>query len=252
MSWISTLLAGSIGWMFGGPLGALAGVAIAHVYGKSRSARYAGRAGGRRSFSDYHDRQSAYFVCMFTMLGKLSKVDGHVSKEEGDFLISFLDKNQLQGQTREFAIRLFNEGRDSKHSVEELARQFYEIAGNNKTLLSSFYDMLYALTLSDGVLHPNEKSSLESIRAIFMLDESHQRAAEARNGVSLEEQYKVLGVAANASDSEVKEAYRKKALEFHPDRIASKGLPEEFKTFAQKRFQDIQGAWEHIRAERGL
>lgn len=253
MSWLSTLLAGSIGWMLGGPLGALAGAALAHVYGKARTARYkAHGTGSKGPFTSHHERQSAFFVSMFTILGKLAKIDGQVSKEENDVLLSILDEIRLSGQQREFAIALFNKGKESSYSIEVLAQEFFNIAQTNKTLIVSFYDMLYTLAMADGVYHPAERAALESIRSIFRLDASYQRSTEAHDGTSIQECYAELGVSPNASNTAVKEAYRKKALEFHPDRIASKGLPEEFQKFAEQRFRAIKEAWDHIRAERNL
>ena len=54
------------------------------------------------------------------------------------------------------------------------------------------------------------------------------------------------------SESDVRKAYRKKASEYHPDKIAAKGLPEEFNELANSKFQEIQQAWESIREARGF
>ena len=59
--------------------------------------------------------------------------------------------------------------------------------------------------------------------------------------------YETLGVGPDASNSEIRRAYHKKATEYHPDKIAAKGLPKEFTEFANKKFQEIQNAWEEIR-----
>ena len=64
--------------------------------------------------------------------------------------------------------------------------------------------------------------------------------------------YETLGLTESASDEDVKKAYRKLTLEFHPDTIAGKGLSGEFTEFATKRFREIQEAYEEIRKERGI
>jgi DnaJ like chaperone protein len=50
---------------------------------------------------------------------------------------------------------------------------------------------------------------------------------------------------------EIKKSYRQLVREFHPDTIASKGLPDEFTRFASEKFQEIQSAYETIMAQRG-
>ena len=64
--------------------------------------------------------------------------------------------------------------------------------------------------------------------------------------------YSILGVGSDASNEEVKHRYRTLVKEFHPDRIAAKGLPEEFTRFAQDKFREIQSAYESIKRERNL
>ena len=69
-------------------------------------------------------------------------------------------------------------------------------------------------------------------------------------GDSLEDAYKVLGVSADASDAEVKKAYRKLALEHHPDRVAALG--DDVRKAAEKKFQEINAAKERIWKARGI
>ena len=62
----------------------------------------------------------------------------------------------------------------------------------------------------------------------------------------------MLGLTPDATDAEVKKAYRSKVMEFHPDKIVSKGLPEEFLKFAEEKFKQVNEAYETIKKSRGL
>ena len=64
--------------------------------------------------------------------------------------------------------------------------------------------------------------------------------------------YAILGITKDASVDEIKKAYRKLSIEFHPDSVASKGLPEEFTTFAAEKFRAIQEAYEKIKQDRNI
>jgi DnaJ like chaperone protein len=59
-------------------------------------------------------------------------------------------------------------------------------------------------------------------------------------------------VAPDASDEEIKKHYRTLVKEFHPDRIAAKGLPDEFTDFAESKFREIQEAYEAVKKARGI
>lgn len=69
-------------------------------------------------------------------------------------------------------------------------------------------------------------------------------------GDSLEAAYKVLGVPPTATDDEVRKAYRKLALDHHPDRVAALG--EDIRRAAEKKFQEINEAKERIYKARGM
>ena len=66
----------------------------------------------------------------------------------------------------------------------------------------------------------------------------------------IEDPYKVLGVSPDASDEEIKKAYRKLAMKYHPDKVANAG--ESIRQQANDKFRSINEAYEHIKTLRGI
>lgn len=69
-------------------------------------------------------------------------------------------------------------------------------------------------------------------------------AAEPEGVEGEQDPYKVLGVAGNASDDEIRQAYLKLANKYHPDKVDHLG--DEFKALAHRRFKEIQAAYERL------
>lgn len=248
MSWFETFMGGAVGFVLGGPLGAVAGAALANILGR-RVARMTRASAGAKSTS-FNETQGAYFVTFFTLLGKFAKIDGRVSVEEGEQLLQFLDEMKIPPQPREFAISLFNEGKDSQYRIEELAEHFYRLVPQRPDIHTTMLEMLYRMAAADKELHPAEERELHRIAQIFHIAASQQQQLRNRYFLQEEKYYAVLGVSPHASEEELRNAYRQKVKEFHPDRIMSHGLPPEFSQFAARRFREIQEAWEVVKRER--
>ena len=283
MSWFGKMIGGTIGMMIGGPLGAIAGGAIGHHLfdkqgggarrvtggpfgGATRSAyrdfsgagstagarARTGSAGSASRTSPVEERQAAYFLALFSILGKIAKADGHITREEGEMVVSFLDRMHVTGDQRQFAIRVFNEAKNSQYGAADFARQFAQMTMGQSDLRASMVDMLFQIALADKELHPAEEQMIDEVASILGITGAAFASIRNRYVGSSEHAYAVLGLSEEASDDEVKSAYRRLVQEYHPDRILSQGMPEEFVEYATQRFQEIQSAWETIKTRRGF
>lgn len=261
MGWFGKMVGGTVGLMIGGPLGAIAGAALGHhfidVPGVGGTERIEGDAWSRRTarpggIFGVENRQATFYVALFSMLGKIAKADGKVTRAEGDVLVSFLDEMGIRGQERQFAIKVFNEAKHSPYRIGDFARQFVGASRMYPQLRANLLDMLFRIALADGTLVAEEEEQIEEVARIFGLGSAEIDQLRRRYVGDADRAYSVLGVESSASDSEVRSAYRRLVQENHPDTVIGQGLPEEFVEHATKRFQEVQAAWETIKRERGI
>ena len=254
MGWFGKLTFGSLGLFFGGPLGAIAGAALGHhLIDKKQgiSTRYYGAPYEQRI--DYAEQtQAAYFVSLFSVLGKIAKIDGVVTRDEIAVVHKFIKDLQIPETEKRFAKQIFNEAKDSEYSLEEFAVQLYQATRNHPNILLSFVDLLFRVVAADGKFHPAEESALKSITSIFGISDAQYNNLKSAYFDDLEKYYGVLNCSPESSNEEIRSNYKKLVKDFHPDTIVSKGLPEEFTDFATKHFREIQEAYEKVRKERNF
>lgn len=264
MSWFGKLTLGSLGLFFGGPLGAVAGAALGHILIDKGSKfqnqlnysgpNYSNRNAGFRqtNFKQTEQTQAAYFVSLFSILGKLSKADGVVSREEIRVVQDFINSLPMDEREKLFAKQVFNEAKNSNYSIDDFATQLYQATRHQPTVLQSFLNLLFQLAAADGTFHPAEEKALKRIKAIFQISDQEYEHIKAMHFKGTDKYYEILECTPNSTDQEIKANYKKLAKEYHPDTIISKGLPEEFTNFATVKFQEIQEAYENVKRERKL
>ncbi|MFP5506086.1 MAG: co-chaperone DjlA [Gammaproteobacteria bacterium] len=268
MSWWGTVLGGAFGFMIGGPLGALLGAALGRRFDKGLQ----GLGDYQAQVGDQERVQTAFFTASFAVMGHLAKVDGQVSKDEIRLAEEVMARMRLDADMRRAAINLFNEGKAADFDLDAVLDQFRAECHRRRHLLQMFIEIQLHACYADGSLHAEEARVLRHICARlgfsaqeFAHLEAMVRAARefagagaqgARSGAvptrdRLAEAYKVLDVKPDASDAEVKTAYRRLMNQHHPDKLVAKGLPEEMIALATEKTQEIKAAYETIKAARG-
>jgi len=261
MAWWGKALGGAFGFMIGGPLGALMGIAFGHNFDRGM-----GSLGSGGSQADQERIQAAFFTATFSVMGYIAKADGRVTADEINLAEAVMDRLGLDPEMRKSARKLFNEGKSSDFPIDEVLRQFKSESHRRSTLMQMFLELQLQAAYADGVMHPAEKEVLVNICGhlgipVFQLDrlEEMLRAGFGRGGyetgvsakTTLEDAYAILGVDASVSDAELKKTYRRLMSQHHPDKLVSKGLPEEMIKDATEKTQQIRAAYEQVRKSRG-
>ncbi len=255
MSWLGKMIGGTIGLALGGPIGAVAGAALGHTFVDKKEDEYLKSIPGREtgSLSSNEEAQLVFFTAAFSMLAKISKADGRVKEEEINAVQRFM-KNDLQLDTagQETAKKIFRQAVSSPESFEAFARQFYTVFRYQPNIIELMLDILLRVSSADGQIAPSEEEMLLSAVRIFQYSKADFQRLKSRYVKQADPYYAVLKCDETATDQEIKKQYRTLVQEYHPDKIESKGLPEEFVKFANDKFTEIQEAYEHIRKARGF
>lgn len=241
MTWFGKIIGGGVGFMVGGPLGALVGATLGHAL---LDERVRVEQGERGPLSGVEERQAVFFTAVFAMLGKIAKADGRVCEQEIAAVRVFMTEQlRLPAAAQQFAIGVFNEAKDNDTPFEEYARQFGQVFAGDVALRTMFYQVLFSVAMVDGVLHPAEEALLRAAPVHLGLHPDIFATVRRQFGHDLSHHYAVLGLEHGASLTEVKQAYRRLAAEYHPDKVVSKGLPEDFARFAEQKFKEINEAY---------
>ncbi len=255
MGWWGKLLGGAFGFMVGGPIGALIGAALGH--GIDRGAEQHAGPGAEGLFSRQERAQAVFFTATFSVMGHLAKADGRVTRDEIEVARAVMDRLGLDARHRELAQHLFREGKDPDFPLDAVLEQLRRECRYSANLLRVFLEIQLHAAWADGAVHPAERAVLERIcerlgfsAAELARLEAMVRGAPARpEEMPLERAYELLGLEPGASAAEVKRAYRRQMSRHHPDKLVSRGLPEEMIAVATERTQQIRAAYERIRRE---
>jgi DnaJ like chaperone protein len=197
----------------------------------------------------------------FAVMGALCKADGVVSRDEIQVAESMFTRLNLSSEQRELAMAAFSRGKASSFDLDAEVSSFMRVSRGHRSLLVMFLQIQCAAIASDGNVHQNEHQMLVRVARGLGLSEADVAQLEAllRTGApgpspqhKLQDAYTALGVSSSATDSEIKQAYRRLMSQNHPDKLASRGLPESMREMAEERSREISTAYAVIKEARGF
>jgi len=244
MSIWGKILGGTAGFALGGPLGALIGLAAGHAVDRHLRQKAADAE------PDIALKNVAFTIAVIVLGAKMAKADGRVTEDE---VRAFRQVFRVpEGEIKNVA-KVFNQAKRDARGFEPYAEQIARLFRNHPAVLEELLGALFHIAQADGVYHPGEKEFLRQVAAIFGFGQAAFARIEAEHmGAQKGDPYVVLGMSHDATDAELKAAYRKLVKENHPDRLIAEGLPEEFVDLANEKLAAINAAWDRIQKERGL
>ena len=252
MNWWGKLIGTGVG-MLGGPIGLIAGAALGHIYDEDDPTP-----------QDERKARILYLAYFFSCAAKVAKADGGISANEIEVTESLIQRMGLDEKTAEFAKNVFRKAKTSRRSVDEDLKEAGRLIGYDPIVGQSFLGGLFEIIRSNGnklnelqvrfLLYGEERLKLKpgTVRLWIRGGYAPPRQDPSVDSLSLEGAYNALGLKQECSEREFKKAYRAKAGDFHPDKLKSKNLPQEFLNFANDQLTKINQAYEVISKARGI
>ena len=251
-------IAGFIGWVSAGPIGALLGFLAGSAVegflqltrqltsGEPQDAQTQYQRSSTRGYTAAEQRNS-FLVSLLVLSSAVIRADGRTHPKELETVRDFIRRNFGEQAVSE-AMRILDGLNAQQVNIYSVGSQ---IAGNmNYSQRLQLFHYLTQLSLADGEFHQNERSVLDAIASAIRLTSSDAASIIAMYHKEADSAYAVLEISPNATNDEVKSAYRRMAMKNHPDKVSTLG-PEVQKA-AEEKFRKIQEAYETIKKERGL
>ena len=231
-------IGGGLGWAFGGPLGAIIGFAIGSAFGNSSNTEeYIGGTTQQRDFN----------VSLLVLSAAVMKADGSVKKSELDYVKRFFLSNFGQERAEKYILML-REILKQDIQIYDVSQQVGRFMDYSSKLQLLHY--LFGIASADGTTHDNEVDVISVISKYMGISSSDFQSIKAMFVQQVDSAYKILGIDANATEDEIKKAYREMAKKYHPDKVAYLG--DDVRKSAEQKLQEVNEAYDKIRKQRGF
>ena len=239
---------GGLGFAVGGPIGSIIGVLIATLFEKNGADNQTSSS-TNRTFRAQRTTAGDVRVSIIVLIACVIKSDGRVLKSEINYIKPFLLKTFGEAGAKQALLllkELLKQDIDAKAVAQQIGQHI-----NYSTRLELVH-LLLAVANADGELHELELEIISSISMNMSVQDADYQSIMALYQRSKDANwaYTALEITSSATNEEVKKAYRRMAMKYHPDKVANAG--EEIRQQATDKFRAINEAYEHIKQQRGI
>lgn len=235
-------IGGGLGWIVGGgPLGGIIGFVIGSVFDGSTEAINSGKGYSKQTTA------GGYIMSLLVLTAAIMKADGKVLRSELDYVKKFLLHNFGEAAATE-GVKLLRDLLEQTIPVDAVSNQIKQNMNYSARLQLLHY--LFGIAQADNVIEPNEKEVIATIAREMGISAQDFESIQAMFVPNTDGDYKILEVERTATDEEIKKAYRRMAMKYHPDKVSHLG--DDFQKAAHEKFQSVNKAYENIKKERGI
>ncbi len=240
-------LGGGIGWAAGGPIGAILGFALGSMIDGMQSGKYEYEPHKQPNFNTPQTTPNDFILSLLILASAVMKSDQKVLRSELDFVRRFL-LQQFGSDEAERQLLILRELLKKEYDLQQVGVQIKQYMEYPSRL--QLMHFLFGLAAADSQVHAAELQLITRIAGILGIRNSDFESIKAMFVKDTTSAYRVLEVTPDASDEELKKAYRRMALKYHPDRVAHLG--DDVQKAANAKFQDLNASYEQVKKERGI
>jgi DnaJ like chaperone protein len=231
-----------LGWALGGPIGGILGLAVGSIFDSGTSV-VTGQGNDIRSRTLRGD----YAASLLVLIAAVMKADGRVMKSELDYVKRYF-VSRFGEDTASEAVVMLRDILKQEIPLRDVTQQLSQRLDYSYRL--EMLHFLFGIASADGSVSEAESVVIHRISDYMSISGSDFQSIRAMFVSQTDASYKILEVEPTVSDEEVKKAYRRMAMKYHPDKVSHLG--EDFKNVANEKFKKVQAAYDQIKKERGI
>jgi DnaJ like chaperone protein len=240
------LIGGGLGWAFGGPIGAILGFAVGSMFDNMNSGEYQAIEGAYPRQTS-RTRQADFGAALLVLSAAVMKANGVIKKSELDYVKDYYVRQFGDAKAKEYILAL-REILKQEIPTRQVCLQISNFMPHPMRLQLMHY--LFGIAKADGIVDLDEINVVQTIANYLNISQKDFDSIKAMFHKDTNSAYKVLEIEKSATETEIKKAYRKMAIKYHPDKVA--GLGEDIQNAAKEKFQKVQEAYDSICKERGI
>ncbi len=234
---------GGFGWVIGGPIGGLVGFLLGAAVDNTVSYTGASKDTGRGTKTT----RGAFNISLMVLIAAVLKADGKVVRSELDYVKRFFIQ-QFGNEAASEATLMLRDLLKKDIPIKEVCSQIRVNMDYSSRL--QLLQLLFSVSLSDGYVDASEQDVIAKIADNLNLSSQDYISIKNMFVPEVGSSYKILGIEPSASDDDIKKAYRKKAMKYHPDKVGHLG--EDHKRNAEEKFKKVNEAYDKIKRDRGI
>jgi DnaJ like chaperone protein len=234
-------IGGGLGWVVGGPMGGLLGFLVGSMIDTTTESSTG------YSSQSVRTTRGDFGMSLLVLVAAVMKVDGKVVRSELDYVKQFFVR-QFGKESAKQAMLMLKDLIKQEIPVRDICIQIGQNMDYSSRL--QLLHLLFNISIADGKIHQLEIELITKISGALGVASTDFLSIKNMFIPETDSSYKILEIDTASSNEEVKKAYRRMAMKYHPDKVSHLG--DDFRKTADEKFKRVNEAYEKIKKERNM